>query len=285
MITRPGRAPHVCLRCQRSLAKRSIAASRVAFQSTGSQAQTTNDYDTRKDQHDTDDPVTYDNSEPPRLHGHRGLKKQEFRKALTRNSLGDTAKVIVLRDSLVNWYELDPQHVEPQEAAHIDILGQLAEESGLAGWKEVEKNIDGFRPASKRQTWDEFNDLVRALQEGFTSGQLQTYIESFKEKQKPEEPKSEWTTLAPDAGLRRVTPWMPGVSELQETFDNDPLRGYFLESHTAKQRLVLQLLRECWLLELPELLDGIGQFEVEVSSGDLELLLRKGDIVLFTKLF
>ncbi|EKD14497.1 uncharacterized protein L3040_000024 [Drepanopeziza brunnea f. sp. 'multigermtubi'] len=285
MIVRPGRTPHICLRCQRGLAKRSIAVARVAFQSTDSHVQTTNEYDARDDQGDDAGldihrPKEPGSREPSRLHGYRGLKKQEFKETLKHNSLGDTAKVIVLRDSIVNWYELDSKHLEPQEAAHIDILGQLAEERGLAGWAEVEKNIDEFRPASERQTWDEINELVQALQEGFTSGQLQKYIENFKGRREPEAPERPWTTIRTDARILQVTPWLPGVSEIQDHFDNDPLRGYFLESHTAKQRLTLRLLRECWMLELPELVDGIGQFEIQVSYEDLDLLLLGNPSVL-----
>lgn len=163
--------------------------------------------------------------------------------------------------------------MESMEPEHIDILSQLEEERGLAGQKEVESNIDAFRPMNIRQNWEDINELVKQLQDSFTTTQLQRYIRNFEGRREPEPPTESWVTSQQDAKIRRVTPWLAGISEIQEYFDNDPLRGYFLPSHTVKQRVALQLLRECWMLELPELADGIGQFEIEIGRDDMNLLL------------
>jgi hypothetical protein len=73
----------------------------------------------------------------------------------------------------------------------------------------------------------------------------------------------------------RATPWMPGVSGIVDHFDQDPLRGYSLQSHTSKQSLIVKILRECWMVELPEVADGIGQFEVQIRGYDLDLISSK----------
>lgn len=288
MIVRPARKPHVCLRCQRGLAKRSLASSsQVAFHSAGPKLREPQSFssNSRDDEYNNEYENEEDYSrnrrpdkvaESPRLHGFRGLKKQECRETLQTNALGDPAKVIVLRDSILSLYNDNSRNkIRPKKPAHIDILGQLAEERGLVGQAEVESNINGLKPVEERQTWEEINELVRNLQDGFTTSQLQKYIENFQGREEPVQPQEEWTTNQQNAKILRVTPWLPGVSEIEDHFDNDPLRGYYLESHTVKQRVILRLLTECWRVELPELVDGIGQFEIEVRNEDLELLLCK----------
>ncbi|KAK2626446.1 hypothetical protein QTJ16_003621 [Diplocarpon rosae] len=281
MIVRPGRAPHICLRCKNSLAKRPTgAASQVASQSTDSTHQ--NHLDKAAEAQDDGESYTStqnlegDVAKTDRFHGFRGMKKEEYREALkNEKTLGERAKVIVLRDSLLSLYNLGENQgrLPIQEAAHIDILGRLAEERGLVGQTEVDHNIDELRPTTGRQTWEEINELVRNMQEGFTMTQLNNYIEKFKQRRESERPEQEWIARKKDAGIMRVTPWVPGVSEAQDKFDHDILRGYLLESHTIKQRSIMRLLRECWMLYIPDLADGIGQFEVEFRKEDLELFL------------
>jgi hypothetical protein len=211
-----------------------------------------------------------------RLHGHRGVKVRENLESLPTTSLGEAANVIVLRDSGITVYEKRDQ-MKDKEAEHIDILGQLADERGLIGEDEVNKNINGFRPnrGASLESWDDINRLVRELQDGFTQTQLERYIEVFEGKQEPISPVEEWVNEEETASILAITPWQPGISNDKDHFDNDPLRGYFLESHTSKQRVILRLLRECWMLELPELEEGLGQFEIKINLDDLMVLLSK----------
>ncbi|KAG4437480.1 hypothetical protein IFR05_007035 [Cadophora sp. M221] len=299
MIVRPARGSHICLRCQRGLAKRANAsASQRASQSTDSKPREPSERPAAKRVADGDvdynvnqnftrglgnalDYKAFRNGVGGGLHGHRGLQVQENREPLNTTTLGDPAEVLVLRDSILTLYAAGGKRsLEAMEPEHIDILGQLEEERGLVGQQEVDSNIDAFRPANERQSWEDINELVKELQDGFTMSQLQRYIRKFEGRRDPERPLEAWVTSQKDAKILRITPWMPGVSEIQDHFDNDPLRGYFLPSHTVKQRVVLQLLRECWMLELPELVDGIGQFEIEVHKEDLELLLMGRSSVL-----
>jgi hypothetical protein len=167
--------------------------------------------------------------------------------------------------------------LKDKQAEHIDILGQLADERGLVGQEEVDSNIDGFRPKTGEapEDWDDINNLVRELQDGFTITQLERYIENFEGKREPINPPEEWVNDEETAPILAITPWQPGVSDITGHFDNDPLRGYFLESHTSKQRVILRLLRECWMVELPELEEGLGQFEMRINLDDLVVLLSK----------
>jgi hypothetical protein len=290
MIARSASRSHICLSCRRSLAKRNPPlASQVARQSTDSSLHRISEQASAEQPQDDTAPVSNGNvvrraigpapkiSPHPlgRLHGHRGVKLRENLEHLKTTSLGEAAKVIVLRDSGFSIYEHSKDKLEAQKAEHIDILGQLDHERGLIGQVEVNENINACRPSAGGEpgTWDEINMLVRRLQDGFTISQLERYIEGFEGRQEPEIPPAEWVTDEEKASILRITPWQPGVSDITDRFDNDPLRGYFLESHTAKQRVILRLLRECWMVELPELEQGIGQFEIQVHSDDLGVLL------------
>lgn len=295
MITRPISKPHICLSCRRSLAKRiSYPATRVARQSTESTPQLRQSPEETSDDQPPDETGTPNNeglvrrsvgslpkgpngsvSRHPlgRLHGYSGLKMRENYEELKAVNLGARANVIVLRDSGVSTYEAKDE-VTAKKAEHIDILGQLDDERGLIGLDKIRENINEFRPKDGDGLRDRegINDLVLQLQHGFTITQLEDYIERFEGKQAPESAPAEWVTNKKVAAIIRITPWQPGISFITQSFDNDPLRGYLLASHTAKQRVILRLLRECWRVELPELEEGIGQFEIQIRQEDFHLL-------------
>ena len=216
-----------------------------------------------------------------RLHGHRGTLARENKEDLGATSLGDPAKVIVLRESIFTLYDHDDKKdiLRDMKADHIDILGQLEDERGLVGWNEVESNITGLRPKDGQlETWDDFNELVKQLQDGFTIAQLARYTVEFGRSREPDN--SSWCGVS-DVGRGKVltsTPWMPGISQIEDHFDRSPLRGYSLESHTSKQRVVLKIMRECWDVSLPELIDGIGQFELGIREEDMDALLGMSSI-------
>lgn len=218
-----------------------------------------------------------------RLHGRGQETRRENVEKLASTSLGDPSKVIILRDSLVNLYTHKTEEMADKEAEHIDIQRQLKEERGLASEAEVNANIDGLRPKKGEEPTDRkgVNMLVQEFQEGFSQSQIDRYIRNYVGK--IPRVKSE-PAIVHQKGSRilRVTPWLPGISENEDEFDADPLRGYLLESHTSKQRSIIRLLRECWRLELPELETGVGQFEIKINRDDLETLLRKWNFCICT---
>jgi hypothetical protein len=188
------------------------------------------------------------------------------------DALGEPAEVIVLRDSKYTTYDYAKEYqvVEPVES--IDILAALDNERGLVGQKEVEENINQFRPkkGEEPQDWDGFNKLVQDMQAGFTVSQLARYIQSFNEANGGEKSSPSVGFLIP-----RISPWMPESSKSTTYLDGDSTGGYSVASYTNKQRLVLRLIRECWKLALPEVEEGIGEVELELKPGDYDLLLSK----------
>ncbi|EHL01005.1 hypothetical protein M7I_3032 [Glarea lozoyensis 74030] len=171
---------------------------------------------------------------------------------------------------------------------NIDIIARLDRERGLVDQTEVEKNIDEFRPKENEEpkTRKEFNAFVDKLQNAFNSPQLEEYIGSFEGKltlQTPPEfsPRSSLldpidpSCYADDALVLVETPWLPETSApngyLEEKLS---LRGYALASHTKKQRLVVKLLRECWKLELPDVVSWVGHIDLLLRPGDVEHLAQ-----------
>ena len=279
--------PHICLRCQYRLTKLSGSSkSQAALQSTDAKAKRSRIVPDDRDQdessfHHTRRPLRLSRrplvapaqlSEHPlgKLYGYTGQQLRENREKLSVSVLGESAEVIVLRDSKIsNYNHRVEENVETQES--IDILARLAEERGLVGWDEVETNINEFRRKNDDQprTALEFSQLITDLQGGFTVAQLARYIKAHGQNDE-KAPK-----LSSNSLIHRVSHWIPGISESDGYLDQDELRGYDLQSYTSKQRLVLRILRECWKLKLPLVEEGVGQIEIELAPGDLDLLLRK----------
>ncbi|CZR51415.1 uncharacterized protein PAC_01291 [Phialocephala subalpina] len=299
MITRKPWGQHICLRCQRNLAKRSSHLQSPALSQTFperrrySQQVVRKVYDDKESNGNVADVDRVDGKkyEPAslqpqgRLRGHRGqFKREDLEELRGATTLGDKAKVIVLRDSILSKYTLQEFKAKKIKPKHINILGQLAEERGLVGEDEVTDNINAFRPKEGEYPQDlhGITDLVNEIVESFTTPQLENYIKNFEGRRQQEKSDNVWKANDPNAPITRITPWQPTVSDIEDHFDNDPLRGYVLQSHNPKQRLVLRLMRECWMFELPELSDGIGQFEVRVRSDDLDLLLFGHNSILNT---
>jgi hypothetical protein len=185
-----------------------------------------------------------------------------------------------LRDAGVR-YKPRPEIEELKDDGAVDILEQLNAERGLIDQTEVEKNIEELKPrgSQKLVTWDELQSIEQQLVNGFTVSQLVRYIGSFEERRKAEKlfdtSKINNEKLEP---IIRRTAWMPGTSESGEDFEESLLRGYGSEAFTPKQRLVLQLLRQCWQLEVSEICESVGEVELEVQPVELELLLSMSSL-------
>ncbi|ROW10286.1 hypothetical protein VMCG_01662 [Cytospora schulzeri] len=65
--------------------------------------------------------------------------------------------------------------------------------------------------------------------------------------------------------------WSPEVAGAVEETEY-PLRGYILKSMRPKQRLAVQLMRECWGVSAQELQDGNGHLDVRVRDLEFKLL-------------
>jgi hypothetical protein len=295
MITRSSLRPYVCLQCQRNSTKRFIQSTTNAdINPSANSTDTSTPSSAIQHEPQTDKP-TFRNRRKPfidrkiktasgtrvvgldgaaKLHGHRGRKLQEKIEDLKLNSLGDAATAVVLRDSKYTFYT-HVARLKDQEAEHVDIEKLLEQERGLVSQEEVRSSIDALLPqeSQKPQTWEQLNEYVHVLSEGFTTAQLSTYIESFKMKSTTGDVQEEDNEhLSPDSHILGVTPWMPGVSQIAETFEASPLRGYVVASQTTKQKLAIKIFRQCWQLDVPEISEGLGQFEIQLARQDIDLL-------------
>lgn len=195
---------------------------------------------------------------------------------MNHNNLGDPAEVIVLRESKVHRYD-DRRTLEDKHAEHIDILEKVKDERGLIDQDEVNKNLNDFRPTKDEEprSWDEFNGLVRRLQDSFTVPQLEKYIKAFLKKEPAKTLHIVDSTPLSDETILKRGRWIPEFTDFEEQVTNESLRGYALASHTAKQRTVVRLLRECWKLEVPELEHSIGSMIIRIRPAD-QILLSSG---------
>ena len=158
----------------------------------------------------------------------------------------------------------------------MDILTQLNAERGLITQADVEKNIEGFIPKTKTISWEELQQIQRQLVSGFTTSQLIKYSDAYGRRQKKEDEEHEMGIRKGSIGaIIRKTEWVPGISETGDEFEESALRGYDSEAFTHKQRLVLLLLRQCWQIEAQEVIESIGEVELEVRGTELELLIGK----------
>jgi len=188
---------------------------------------------------------------------------------LSVDVLGRPADVVVLRESKLSLYRRKKFTKEMKTEAAIDIMKTIEKERGIPGEKEVLENIDGLRPPQGKepQIWAEWNNLVRVVERGFTQPQLTRYLAL----RRPEK-KAESLQPVPLDYIKSITPWMPGMNETPDIFNDNPTRGYMKASFTFKQNLALRILRECWALELPEVSDGLGQQEIHLHNSAFDLL-------------
>jgi len=307
--------PHICPRCQLCLAKQSATSRSLHFakgakfsSAPRSVANSTDPPDTQeqgdrreyKNENGNGKTETFPrNSEtwrtpnypPPRasktslseyplgkMYGFSGQMQRSGRENLEATVLGEPAEVIVLRDSKIQRfvrYMDATREIEEQKAESIDILATLDSQRGIVSPEEVNENIGQLRPkyGQEPETMEDFNALVLEVSSGFTVPQLAHYIESF-----PKENLVEPVTIAISTNkspFQSISQWIPDISESTARLDQRSGRGYAFASYTGKQRLALQLMRNCWDLELPELEEGIGEQEIELHPDDYDILLSE----------
>ncbi|KAI9732045.1 MAG: hypothetical protein M1818_007640 [Claussenomyces sp. TS43310] len=219
-----------------------------------------------------------------KLHGFKEHALGENVQELNVDSLGKPAEVIVLKQAGIRYSYPKPHVTELDQIEPVDILARLDSERGLADQAEVSNNIDELIPdIGKSISWEDFKDIEKQLIDGFTAAQLARYIASH------DAANTRNTTIEineqsgslthkeelPDSPIIRVSLWMPGVSETGAQFHESSVRGYVSDiAFTQKQRLVVQLMRQCWQLEVQEVAESLGELEVQVRSRELELLIN-----------
>jgi hypothetical protein len=160
------------------------------------------------------------------------------------------------------------------EADAEQIWNSLLGEEGEPTEAEVFSYIDELRPTDETILSETaFSKSARELAEGFTVAQLHAYIRKYR---KP----TALPTVYPWEVRRR--PWVPDVYGDEATVDSKfkaigpgsslLLKGYIQTSMTNKERVVVQLMRECWGVSIREMMEAPGQLDVTVQELEFALL-------------
>lgn len=208
-------------------------------------------------------------------------------------TLGKAAEVIVLRDGR-QWERKGPLVEASSEKAMENGLKveDFLDEQDVLSLDDVVKNIHGLKPERQIVSAREFKTLFGTLFDGFTILQLEKYVvwhreQSILERIKDDvfggdETPSEEPTIPEDvlpkrreyAWMTEQAHWTPYVDGAVEEAQY-PLAGYIMKSMPPKQRLVIQLMRECWDVSIQELLDGNGRVDIRVRDLEFRLLTRE----------
>lgn len=208
-------------------------------------------------------------------------------------TLGKAAEVIVLRDGRQWERKAPPVEASSEEAMENGLkVEDFLDEQDVLSLDDVVKNIHGLKPERQIVSAREFKTLFRTLFDGFTILQLEKYVvwhreQSILERIKDDvfggdEAPSEEPTIPEDVlPKRRECAWMTEQAHWTPYVDGAveeaqyPLAGYIMKSMPPKQRLVIQLMRECWDVSIQELLDGNGRVDIRVRDLEFKLLTRE----------
>lgn len=232
----------------------------------------------------------------------RGRKKEHRRgdmvlvedaSKLGVDSLGKAAEVIVLRDGR-QW----ARKASPVEASSEDTMDSglkiedFLDEQEVLSLDDVVNNIHGLKPERQIMSARDFKSLFNTLLDGFTILQLEKYVVWHREKSilerikddvfgKDETPKEKPTTTEEALLKGREYAWMTEQAHWTPYVDGAveeaqyPLAGYITRTMSPKQRLVVQLMRECWDVSIQELLNGKGRVDIHVRDLEFKLLTRE----------
>lgn len=290
---------HICLRCRSRLANRlSIASSRFASTQGRTRILFEDARAAKQPRHEPGDGPGDETSAPKmkwsiksrnvegnvsrhplgKLYGHRGVLQREEQERLANiDTLGDPAQVIVLRESNFKILRPELNYLAAVEPESIDIQATLDSERGLVGEKEVEDNINQFRPSKGNhpQNWEELYQLVKELTSGFTVTQLLRYIEAHGRGHRPAVVRQEPT----NSPIVRISSWVPDSLDDELETEATHTSSQQIASYTSKQVLALRLIRECWNVENPttqnENDNELGFVQIELRESDYDLLLSK----------
>ncbi|KAG6367186.1 hypothetical protein INS49_001371 [Diaporthe citri] len=205
-------------------------------------------------------------------------------------SFGKAAEVIVLRDGRQWARRAAPVEASSEENTDSGLkIEEFLDEQDVLSLDDVVKNIHGLKPERQIMSAREFKSLFSTLMDGFTILQLEKYVvwhreQSILERIKDEvfdenETPSEEPTIPEDVlpkrreygWLTEQAHWTPYVDGAVEEAQY-PLAGYIMKKMPPKQRLVVQLMRECWDISMQELLDGNGRVDIRVRDLEFKLL-------------
>lgn len=236
----------------------------------------------------------------------RGRKKEHRRghmllvedaSKLSVDSLGKAAEVIVLRDGRQWARRARPVEANSEKVTDDGLnMEDFLNEQDFLSLDDVVKNIHGLKPERQIVSAREYKSLFNTLLSGFTILQLEKYVVWHREQPILETIKDELfgegetssegsTKLADVLPMRRQYAWMAEEAHWTPHVDGAveeaqyPLAGYITKSMPPKQRLVVQLMRECWSISIQELLDGSGRVDIRVRDLEFKILTREYNTV------
>ncbi|PSR80872.1 mitochondrial inner-membrane-bound regulator-domain-containing protein [Coniella lustricola] len=197
----------------------------------------------------------------------------EHNARLDVDTLGQPAEIIVLREREgFAWKDYKADDVEVAPSLRVE--EHIGQEEGL-DMDIILENIDGVRPVHRILPTSDFRQVFDTLMNGFKVAQLASYVDRFHSRVAEGEespllgPSAEASN--PRAWIVERSEWIPEVKGAVRDVESH-LRGYILKSMPPKQRLTIQLMRECWGLVAQELMDREGYVEVKVRDLEWNLL-------------
>jgi hypothetical protein len=239
----------------------------------------------------------------------RGTKLSPQNEALSVDVMGERSSAIILRSSEAKKRKKASDKVASQqqddansklgapkartpkaESTDTEILGTdetkstsaqinvvLESEDQYPSTSSSLRNIHELRPKSSQPLLtNDFEELKRKLEEGFTASQLQKYAHSFHlyppepKVDEPQPQESQDTRTIQSPWLVKKHPWVPVIPSGPQESD---IAELYHPDMSAKERLVLRVMRDCWGLSSHRTLEAQGRLDVEVADTEFDLLL------------
>ncbi len=221
----------------------------------------------------------------PQLYKSRGRIVSPGQEGLSIDILGKPAFAVVLRDreGLEKQQELPVLQPDDSEAAEqVDPATFLsAEENTEATREEVMLNIHELKPTDTAcLSEEEFDALKETLMDGFTSSQLADYIKDDQESRRFSGDIE--NTLVEAPWVEQLQPWAPLTLRPAAGGLNSHLSGYITNARSRKERLAVQVLRECWDVGSKDDVDRDGS--TSITLRDVEFSILTGTLSLYPPL-
>jgi hypothetical protein len=211
----------------------------------------------------------------------------EATERLETQMLGRPAHAIVMREGL--YKKKRPFDKEPDEEAETaDIEALLQNQVEAPTVDEIRSNIAELRPADEFLTEKKFRELQKDISDSFLAQQLRDYIDHFPGDTSNEFLReAELDNLTLEVALRQdgisyyewikdISTWMPVHSQVpMDGRPRNPIYdGYLRDSASLKEKLTMQILRECWRLSIQEYASGLGEINIQLRDIEFMLLMR-----------
>lgn len=230
---------------------------------------------------------------------------RESSASLNIDTLGTPSEIIILRDAGFTHEEakkINSTKVDVQKLKGLskdEILASIQEENDIPPTQEeVNQSITSLQPPKPSDTVKssyvsklEYDKLFEQLSSGFTYGQLFRYIKEAHPESGAGLKRHKWTQ-----GPLNVYQWVPGIKpidqrlcdaatadkEEQRMSDGASMKTFegkernTLKAASPKGRLVERILKDCWGVQINEIVDSIGQLDVALNRHSIELLESGG---------